>query len=235
MSAFQTAAAVDRCVEGEKKTSCIPVKAERIIYNCAPGFILTFTESGYVCWREDTFSETYGNFNGSVPSSTYLDLKNNPSSFPCQPLNVPQDPETGKCRTDLKGVSGASNYYEQVNAYRVGSGSIYNADDAEQMSRLCAYGTNCITGWNAQIQCRSLMSNCKVCDGTLVCSECDENYVLQDGECVWDASNFTSDDSGSGNDGGDDDAGTEADTNTISGKCPPGTTKSADGCCCMPN
>ena len=220
MSAFQTAAAVERCVEGVKQKPCIPVKAERSIYNCAPGFVLTFTEEGYVCWREDTFCETCINdFNGTVLNSTYFALRDNPSSFPCQ-LNVPQDPETGKCRSDLKSVSAASAYYEEVNAYRVGSGSIYNADDAEQMSRLCTYGTNCITGWTAYIQCRSLMPNCKVCDGTLVCSECDENYVLQDGECVWAGGDSTSDDSGK--------KGT-----VIS--CPEDMKLSADGCCCVPD
>lgn len=40
------------------------------------------------------------------------------------------------------------------------------------------------------------------------------------------------DDSGSDD---SDDTGTTADTNTVSGSCPTGTKKSADGCCCVPN
>ncbi len=230
MSAFQTAAAVELCVEGVETRNCAPVKAKRIIYNCPSGFVLVFASNGYVCWRESTFSEGENiSISGHVPEQwKILDQ----TSFPCEPRNVPQDPETGECMPASRGLS--SDYYCQINAYQVTTGGqIYNADDAEQMSHLHTYGSLRYSGWNASISCSTVIPNCDKCNGTLVCSECYSGYVLQDGKCVEAADNSTSDDSGS--DGGDDDAKTTEDTNTISGKCPPGTTKSADGCCCMPN
>ncbi len=70
--------------------------------------------------------------------------------------------------------------------------------------------------------------NCKYCLNNS-CTTCDDGYDLKNGSCV--AKDSALPDSGSDND----DTETAADTNTIAGNCPTGTTKSADGCCCMPN
>ena len=208
MSAFQTAAAVELCVEGVNSSGrCAPVKAKRIIYNCPSGFVLVFGYNGYVCWRESTFSEGKNiSVNGHVNSYEI-------ERFPCEPRNVPQDPETGKCMPASHG--GASDYYCQINAYQVTTGGqIYNADDAEEMSRLHTYGTGRYSGWNASISCDQVIPNCDQCNGTLVCSKCDSGYVLQDGKCV-------------------DAADSSGKTGTVI-SCPDDMELSADGCCCLP-
>ena len=212
MSAFQTAAAVELCVEGVNSSErCAPVKAKRIIYNCPSGFVLVFGYNGYVCWRESTFSEGKNiSINGHVPEQwKILDQ----TSFPCEPRNVPQDPETGECMPAYQGLS--SDYYCQINAYQVTTGGqIYNADDAEEMSRLHTYGTGRYSGWNASISCDQVIPNCDQCNGTLVCSKCDSGYVLQDGKCV-------------------DAADSSGKTGTVI-SCPDDMELSADGCCCLP-
>lgn len=217
MSAFQTAAAVELCVEGVNSSErCAPVKAKRIIYNCPSGFVLVFGYNGYVCWRESTFSEGKNiSVNGYVPNQ--YDIINQ-TGFPCEPRNVPQDPETGKCMPASHG--GARDYYCQINAYQVTTGGqIYNADDAEEMSRLHTYGTGRYSGWNASISCGDVIPNCDQCNGTLVCSKCDSGYVLQDGKCVDAADSSAS----------DDDSGK---TGTVI-SCPDDMELSADGCCCL--
>lgn len=182
MSAFQTAAAIEPCVEGVKSSGqCAPVKAKRIIYNCPSGFVLAFSQNGYVCWRESTF-QGGGNISldGYVPNSYEIKRQ---TSFPCEPRNVPQDPETGKCMLQKRGRP--YDYYCQINAYQVTNQyQIYNADNAEEMSRLHTYGTGRYSGWNAAISCDQVIPNCSICDGTPVCSECNLGYVLQDGQCV---------------------------------------------------
>ncbi len=91
-----------------------------------------------------------------------------------------------------------------------------------------AWGGYTLIGGKCVMDCPA---HCSSCSSSSTCTQCDSGYTLKNGSCVF--GDAGSDDSGSGN--GDDDAETAADTNTISGKCPPGTTKSADGCCCMPN
>ena len=208
MSAFQTAAAVELCVEGVNSSGrCAPVKAKRIIYNCPSGFVLVFGNNGYVCWRESTFREGIDiSLNGHVNSYEI-------ERFPCEPRNVPQDPETGKCMPQKRGLP--YDYYCQINAYQVTTGGqIYNADDAEEMSRLHTYGTGRYSGWNASISCGNVIPNCDQCNGTLVCSKCDSGYVLQDGKCV-------------------DAADSSGKTGTVI-SCPDDMELSADGCCCLP-
>ncbi len=91
-------------------------------------------------------------------------------------------------------------------------------------------------------------SNCSSCSSSSTCTVCNSGYTLQNGRCVKKAAcpaNCAQCDSSSGsctkcNGGyklknGVCEAETTEDTNTIAGNCPPGTTKSADGCCCMPN
>ena len=59
------------------------------------------------------------------------------------------------------------------------------AADAEEMSRLCAYGdSNCGSPWSATISCGEAIPNCDECNGMPVCSKCKSGYVLQDGKCV---------------------------------------------------
>ena len=188
VSAFPAVAGTGKrlCVEGKEGTRdyfdyCAAVKAKRIIYNCAPGFVLIYAENGYLCHRESTFYEgVWTSPNGHVPNKwDILDQ----TRFPCEPRNVPQDPEAGECMPGFQET--VSDYYAQVNAYQVARGQIYDADDAEEMSRLCAYGDpNCGSPWSATISCGEAIPNCDICNGTLVCSECQSGYVLQDGKCV---------------------------------------------------
>lgn len=85
----------------------------------------------------------------------------------------------------------------------------------------------CLESFPAYENCAKCASN-----GTS-CTKCNTGYTAKNGLCVADSS--ASDDSGNSGNTGSDDTGATADTNTILGNCPTGTTKSADGCCCMPN
>ena len=96
--------------------------------------------------------------------------------------------------------------------------------------------TECISGYTLTTYGKCVLdcpTNCSSCSSSSTCTACDYGYTLQNGQCV--AKSSTSTDSGNSGNTTDDDTGTTADTNTIAGNCPTGTTKSADGCCCMPN
>ncbi len=97
------------------------------------------------------------------------------------------------------------------------------------------YDTYCVKPNSAGCWDEALAAeNCARCakDG-ITCQKCNTGFTLKNGLCV--ATVSTSTDSGSSDATGSDDTGATADTNTIAGNCPTGTTKSADGCCCMPN
>ena len=93
------------------------------------------------------------------------------------------------------------------------------------------YDTYCVKPNSAGCWAESpAAENCAKCasNGT-ACTKCNTGYTVKNGLCVADSSAST--DSGNST---SDDTGTTADTNTIAGNCPPGTKKSADGCCCLP-
>lgn len=96
----------------------------------------------------------------------------------------------------------------------------YNGNDS---CRICPANGTCTDGINLNCNkgyyksgssysgysCYSCPSNCTECSSASVCTACADGYELSGGKCV-------------------------AQTNTVS-SCPPYTTKSSDGCCCIPD
>ncbi len=204
------AATCSPCVEGtsdKSNKSCLPVKAKRIIYDCAPGFILTYTPSGYLCWDEKYFPKAKCTMDMDIDPETKNKVISGAFDFPCQPFNQQKDPESGKCDVTASGPW-SYYYYSQVFAYQVGEENhqIYNADDTDQLGYLIAYGDwKCRGVWTVDVLCSDVIPHCMYCNGTPFCTKCDYGYTLSAGKCI-------------------------KDTATT---CPEGMKKSSDGCCCV--
>ena len=82
----------------------------------------------------------------------------------------------------------------------------YNANTLQNNYSYCV----CNSGYyDTGSSCAACPTNCTECSSGSVCTACAKGYELSSGKCV-------------------------AQTNTVS-TCPPYTTKSSDGCCCIPD